>query len=155
MRTRSICRTAPLALLLASSLFIAGCSDDADSDEAAVKGVITGFFTDLAENRGTEACDRLTTGTVRILSAVAPSAGTAATCPDNIRAVNGQLSEEEKEALKSAEVKAVTISGDTATVNPQDVEFEIDDTSSVLSTVKAGPVQLKNVDDEWKIESLG
>ena len=79
----------------------------------------------------------------------------SSTCPDNIRAVNGQLSEEEKEALKSAEVKAVTINGDTATVNPQDVEFEIEGTSSLLSSVKGGPVQLKNVDDEWKIESLG
>ncbi len=144
----------PLTLLLAFWLFVAGCSDS-DSDEAAVKDTITGFFTDLAENHGTEACDRLTTGTVRILSAVAPSAGTAATCPDNIRAVNGQLSEEEKEALKSAKVKAVTISGDTATVNPNDVEFKIEGTSSLLSSVKAGAVQLKNIDDEWKIESLG
>ena len=154
MRPRSITRLAPLALVLAALLVVAGCSDDSDSD-AEVKGVVTGFLTDLAENRGTEACDRLTTGTVRILSAVAPAAGTAATCPDNIRAVNGQLSEEEKEALKSAEVKAVTIDGDTATVNPQDVEFEIEGTSSLLSSVKGGPVVLKNVDDEWKIESLG
>jgi hypothetical protein len=155
MTTRSIRGLAPLALLLASLLVVAGCGDDADSEEDAVKGVVTGFFTDLAENRGTEACDRLTTGTVRILSAVAPSAGTAATCPDNIRAVNGQLSEEEKEALKSAEVRAVTVSGETATVNPNDVEFEIEGTSSLLSSVKGGPVVLRNVDDEWKIESLG
>ena len=154
MRPRSIRRIAPLALLLAS-LVVAGCGDDGDSGEDAVKGVVTGFFTDLADNKGTEACNRLTTGTVRILSAVAPAAGTPATCPDNIRAVNGQLSEEEKEALRSAEVKAVTINGDTATVNPQDVEFEIEGTSSLLSSVKGGPVQLKNVDDEWKIESLG
>ena len=155
MRTRSIRRLAPLAVVLASVLVVAGCGDDSDSGEDAVKGVVTGFLTDLAENKGTEACDRLTTGTVRILSAVAPAAGTSATCPDNIRAVNGQLSEEEKEALKSAEVKAVTIDGDTATVNPQDVEFEIEGTSSLLSSVKGGPVVLKNVDDEWKIESLG
>lgn len=154
MSRRGIRRLAPLALLLVSTLVVAGCSYS-DSDEAGVKDAITGFFTDLAENKGTEACNRLTTGTVRILSAVAPAAGTAATCPDNIRAVNGQLSEEEKEALKSAEVKAVTISGDTATVNPQDVEFENEGTSGLLSAVKAGPAQLKKIDDEWKIESLG
>ena len=154
MTRRSRCRLVPLALLL-SVLVLAGCGDDSDSGEGEVKDVVTGFFADVAENRGTEACDALSVENVRFLSAVAPAVGVPATCPDNVRAVNGQLSEEEKEALKSAEVKAVTISGDTATVNPQDVEFEIDDTSSVLSTVKAGPVQLKNVDDEWKIESLG
>ncbi len=154
MTRRRICRIVPLPLLLASLLFVAACSES-DSDEAAVKDTLTGFFTDLAENRGTQACDRLTTGAVRILSAVAPAAGVPATCPDNIRAVNGQLSEEEKEALKSAEVKAVTINGDSATVNPNDVEFQIEGKSSLLSSVKGGPVQLRNVADEWKIESLG
>ncbi len=145
----------PFLLVLASFLFLAGCGDDSDSHEAAVKGTITGFFTDVAENRGTQACDRLATGTVRLLSALAPSAGVPATCPDGIRAVNGRLSDEEKEALKSAEVKTVTISGDTATVNPNDVEFEIEGTSGLLSNVKGGTVQLKKIDDEWKIESLG
>ncbi len=154
MTKTTLRRIIPVTLLLVSFLFVAGCSES-ESDEAAVKDTISGFLTDLAENRGTQACDRLTTGTVRILSAVAPSAGAPATCPDNIGAVNGQLSEEENEALKSAEVKAVTISGDTATVNPNDVEFEIEGTSGLLSNVKGGTVQLKKIDDEWKIESLG
>ena len=154
MRTRSTRRLAPLAVLLASFLVVAGCSDS-DSDEAVVKDVIAGFFSDVAENHGTEACDRLTSGTVKLLSAVAPAAGTPATCPDDIRAANGQLSEEEKEAMKSVEVKAVTVNGDTATVNPNDVVFELGETSGPLSNVKSGPVVLRKVDDEWKIESLG
>jgi hypothetical protein len=154
--TRSTCRRLfPLALLLCSALVVAGCGDDADSDESQVKDVITGFFADVAENRGTEACDALTVGNVRFLSAVAPAAGVPATCPDNVRAVNGQLSEEEKEALKTAEVGEVTISGDTATIAPQAVEFELAGQSTLLSSVKTGPVVLKKAGDEWKIESLG
>jgi hypothetical protein len=154
--TKPTCRRLiPLGLALVSFLAVAGCGDDADSDEAAVKEVITGFFTDVAENNGTEACERLTTGTVRIFSVVAPAAGAPATCSDHIRVVNGQMTEEEKDALKTAEVKSVTVSGDAATVAPDDVVFELRGTSTLLSSVKAGPVLLKNVDDEWKIESLG
>jgi hypothetical protein len=155
MRRRSIRRMAPLALLLASSLVVAGCNDDSDSDEAEVKDVLTGFFTDVAEARGEEACDALTVATVRFLSAVAPVAGVPATCPDNVRAVNGQLSEEEKEALKTAEVGQVTVSGDTATINPEEVKFEHEGESALLSSVRAGPTVLKRVGDEWKLESLG
>ena len=154
MRNRSSRRLVPLALLLASVLVVAGCNDS-DSDEAQVKDVLTGFFTDVAEGRETEACDALTTGTVRFLSAAAPTAGVPATCADGVRAARGQLSEEEREALTTAEVRQVTISGDTATVNPQDVEFEIADQSALLSAAKAGPVVLRKAGDEWKIESLG
>ena len=154
MTSRSRRCLVPVALLL-SLLVVAGCGDDSDSDEAEVKEVLTGFFTDVAEARGEEACDRLTVSTVRFLSAVAPVVGVPATCPDNVRAVNGQLSEEEKEALKTAEVGAVTISGDTANVNPQEVKFEHEGQSALLSSVRAGPVVLKKVGDEWKLESLG
>ena len=153
MTRRSRRRLVPPALLLCSFLVVAGCGDDSDSGD--VKDVLTGFFTDVAENRGTEACDALSVENVRFLSAVAPAAGVPATCPDNVRAVNGQLSEEEKEALKTAKVGDVTISGDTATVSPQEVEFEIVGESTLLSTVKSGPVMLKKAGDEWKIESLG
>ena len=144
----------PLALLL-SVLVLVGCGDDSDSGEGEVKDVLTGFFADVAENRGTEACDALSVGNVRFLSAVAPAVGVPATCPDNVRAVNGQLSEEEKEALKTAKVGEVTVSGDTATVDPNEVEFEVAGESTLLSTVKSGPVVLKKAGDEWKIESLG
>ena len=154
MTRQSRRRLVPIALLL-SLLVVAGCGDDGDSDEAEVKDALTGFLTDVAEARGVEACDRLTVSTVRFFSGVAPSAGVPATCPDTVRAVNGQLSEEEKEALKKAEVGQVTISGDTATINAQEVKFEHEGQSALLSSVSASPVVLKRVGDEWKIELLG
>ena len=152
MTRRSRRRLVPLALVL-SVLMVAACGDDSDSGD--VKGVLTGFFTDVAENRGTEACDALSGENVRFLSAVGPAVGVPATCRDSVMAVNGQLSEEEKEALKTAKVGEVTVSGDTATVSPQEVEFEIVGESILLSSVKSGPVVLKKAGDEWKIESLG
>ena len=154
--TRNGCRRlSTLALLLCSLLVVAGCGDDADSDEGQVKDVITGFFADVAENRGTEACDALTTGTVRAFSAVAPVSGVPATCPDNISAAYGKLGDEEKEALKRAKVREVTIRGDTATVSPEDVEFEHEGQSALLSSIRSGPVVLKKAGDEWKIETMG
>jgi hypothetical protein len=151
---RSRRRLVPVALLF-SLLVVAGCGDDSDSDEAEVKDVLTGFLTDVAEARGQDACDALTVASVRFLSAVAPVAGVPATCPDSVRAVHGQLSEEEKEALKTAEVGQVTVSGDTATIDPQEVEFEHEGQSALLSSVRASPVVFKRVGDEWKLEALG
>jgi hypothetical protein len=155
MRTRSIRRLAPLALLLAAFLVVAGCNDDSDSDEAKVKSVVTGFFDDLADGRAEEACDALTSGTVKLLSLQGPAGGTPATCPANVATVHGQLSEEEKEAMRGAKVKAVTVNGDTATVNPNDVEFQFEGQSTFLSSARSGPVVLRKFEGDWKLESLG
>ena len=154
MTRRSRRRLVPVALLL-SLLVVAGCGDDSDSGEAEVKDVLTGFLADVAEGRGEEACDALTVASVRFFSAVAPAAGVPATCPDQVRAVHGHLSEEEKGALKTAEVGQVTVSGDTATVNPEEVEFEHEGQSALLSSVRANPVVFKRVGDDWKLEALG
>jgi hypothetical protein len=153
--TKRKSRLAPLALLLASILVVAGCGDDSDSDEAKVESVVTGFFENLADGRAEEACDALTSGTVRLLSLQGPAGGTPATCPANVATVHGQLSEEEKEAMRAVEVKAVTVSGDTATVQPNDVEFDFEGESTLLSSVRSGPVVLRKFQGDWKLESLG
>ena len=153
MTIRKMWQPAAAAVAGVSLLVLAGCSGE-DSEDAKVRSVVTGFFSDLADGDGA-ACDVLTGNATRLASLLAASANAPATCPDSVKVLSGQLSSDEKEALKNAKVNRTTISGDQATINPSDVEFLLNGQSQLLSSVRAGPTQLIKVDGGWKINSLG
>lgn len=143
-----------LAAVALSVSILAGCSKS-ESDEGRVKRVVTRFFYDLGAGRGSEACSALTGAAIRFAALSAQQANAPATCPEAVKVVNGQLSSDEKEALKNATVKQATISGDEATIAPSDVEFSVNGMSSLLSDIKSGPTHLIKFAGSWKIDSLG
>lgn len=151
MRTRTRWRLAIIAL---SVIALAGCSKS-ESDEAKVKSVVSGFFSDLGAGRGSDACDALTGPATRLAALGAQIANAPASCPEAVKVVHGQLSSEEKEALKNVKVKRATVSGDEATIAPSDVEFSVNGKSALLSNVKSGPTHLTKASGSWKIDSLG
>ncbi|MDQ3640755.1 MAG: hypothetical protein M3450_04605 [Actinomycetota bacterium] len=137
-----------------SLLVLAGCSE-AESEDAEVRSVVTGFFSDLADG-DESACGALTGAATRLASLSAQMANVPATCQEAVKVFSGQLNAEEKKALKDAKVNRVTINGDQATIAPTDVEFPLaGGQSQFFSNIKAGPTQLMKVDGSWKIGSLG
>ena len=137
-----------------SLLVLAGCSE-AESEDAEVRSVVTGFFSDLADGDGT-ACGALTGAATRLASLSAQMANVPATCQEAVKVFSGQLNAEEKKAMKDAKVNRVTINGDQATIAPTDVEFPLaGGQSQFFSSMKAGPTHLLKVDGSWKIDSLG
>lgn len=136
-----------------SLVLLAGCSS-AKSDDAEVRDVVTGFFSDLGEGKST-ACDALTGAATRLAGVVALMANAPATCPEAVKVFSGQLSAEEKKALTKAKVNRTTVNGDQASIAPTDIEFPVNGQSQFLSSVKAGPTHLVKVDGNWKIDSLG
>lgn len=132
---------------------LAGCGG-AKSDDSEVRGVVTGFFSDLGEGKAA-ACDALTGPATRLAGVVALMANAPATCPDAVKVFSGQLSAEEKKALTRAKVNRTTVNGDQASIAPADIEFPLNGQSQLLSSVKAGPTHLVKVGGSWKIDSLG
>lgn len=153
MTTRHAWQRTAAALAL-SLLTIAGCSSS-KSDDAKVRGVVTGFFSDLADGRGTSACDALTGSATRLASVFAAAANAPASCPEAVKVLHGQLSTDEKQAMKNVTVKHANVNGDQATIAPTDVEFSVNGQSKLLSSIKAGPTHLTKVAGSWKIDSLG
>ena len=143
-----------LAVVALSVIALAGCSKS-ESDEAKVKSVVSSFFSDLGAGRGSDACDALTGPAIRLAALGAQMANAPASCPEAVKVVNGQLSSDEKEALKNVKVKRATVNGDEATIAPSDVEFSRNGKSSLLSNVKSGPTHLTKASGGWKIDSLG
>ena len=153
MSVRNIYRLA--GILLAAAMLLAGCSDDEDSDEAQVKTVVTDFLEDAADGRGSEACSKLTGDAVRYVSTVGAVAQAEASCPDAVQTLSGQFATDEKQALKSATVKKVNLSGNSATIAREDIEIKYQGQSHLFPRPSNSPVILIKTDTGWKIESLG
>ncbi|MDQ6946072.1 MAG: hypothetical protein M3256_07310 [Actinomycetota bacterium] len=151
MMSRTCWRLAAVALSVTA---LAGCSKS-QSDEATVKSVVSGFFSDLGAGRGSDACAALTGPATRLAALGAELSNAPASCPEAVKVVNGQLSSDEKEALKNVKVKHATVNGDQATIAPTDVEFSVNGKSSLLSSVKSGPTHLTKASGSWRIDSLG
>jgi hypothetical protein len=134
-------------------LAASGCTDE--SDEAEVEGVVTSFLADAADGNGDEACEALTGDAVRFVSTIGALAQTDASCPDAIETLSGLFAADEKEALKSADVKRVSVADDRATIAREDIEIEYQGESRLFPRAENAQVVLLKTDDGWKIESLG
>ena len=89
------------------------------------------------------------------MSALGLLAQTEASCPDAVETLSGQLSAEEKEALKSVDVKRVSVDGDRATITAEDIEMEYQGESRLFPRAPGSQVVLLKADGAWKVESLG
>jgi hypothetical protein len=143
-----------LLVVLAGALGVAGCGDD-ESDEAKVENTVTGFFDNVADGEGQAACARLTDSAVKELSAAAFLLQAPASCQEAVELTAKQLGDEEKKALKSADVSRVTVTGERATVADTDIEVDLEGQSSVFRNNDPKPIELQKSGDDWKISSLG
>ena len=145
---------AVLAALLLAVIGVAGCGES-ESDEDKVESTIAGFFDDVAGGKGDAACARLTGSAVRELSAAAFLLQAPASCPEAVKLVNDQLSEDEKDALRSAKVNRVVVTADKATVADSDIEVELKGQSGLFRNNNPKPWELEKSGDDWKISSVG
>ena len=143
-----------LLVVLTAAVVLAGCGDSA-SDEDQVADTITGFFENVADGNGQAACARLTDAAVKELSAAAFLLQAPASCQEAVELTTKQLGDEEKQALKSASVQRVTVTGDKATVADNDIQVDLEGESSVFRNNDPNPIELEKSDDDWKISSLG
>ncbi len=132
----------------------AACGGD-DTEEAKVEAVVKDFLSDAADGKGDEACSALTGDAVRYVSTIGIFAQTSASCPDAVNALSGRFSAEEKEALKGAEIRRVSVSGDRATIAREDVRIDYPGQSHLFPSPTNSPILLIKIEDSWKIESLG
>ena len=148
-------RQGALVVVLAVGMVAgAGCRES-DSEEAEVESVLTSFLADAADGRGDEACEALTGNAVRYVATVGAVAQTEASCPEAVEALSGLFAADEKEALKSADVKRVSIQDDRATIAREDILLEYQGESRLFPRAQGAQVVLVKTDDGWKIESLG
>ncbi len=145
---------AVLLLVLTPVLGLAGCGDEA-SDEDKVENTVTGFFDNVADGEGQAACARLTDSAVEELSAAAFLLQAPASCQEAVELTHKQLGDEEKNALKSADVQRVTVTGDRATVADRDIKVDLEGQSSVFRNNDPKPLELQRSGDDWRISSLG
>jgi hypothetical protein len=142
------------AVLAAVVIALTACSGGT-SDQAKVKTVVKAFLDDVANGRGTQACDALTGDAVRYVSQVGAVAGSSVSCPDAVHTLSGLFSADEKKALTSASIGPVTVSGSDATIQHQDIKIDYQGQSHLWPGSTASPVHLVKTDAGWKISSLG
>jgi hypothetical protein len=132
----------------------AGCGGG-KSDEDEVRKTVTGFFSDVADGKGAAACAKLTQPAVQQLNTAAFLLRAPASCPEAIEQFSRQFNGDDKKALKSAEVRHATVTGDKATVADADIVLKISGQSSLFRNNDPAPIALDKIGGDWKITSLG
>ena len=140
--------------VLALAVAGAGCGDDKTAEDE-VKEVVTGFFDDVADGDGSAGCAKLTSGAVDQLSQAAFLLQAPGSCREAIESVSRQLSDDDKKALRSAEVNGATVTGTTATVADGDISLRMSAQSQLFRNIDPAPLTLEKVGEDWKISSLG
>jgi hypothetical protein len=133
---------------------VAGCGGG-KSDEDKVREAVAGFFSDVADGKGTAACAKLTQSAIQQLNTAAFLLRAPASCPEAIEQFSRQFNGDDKKALKSAEVRRATVTSDTATVADADIALKISGQSSLFRNNDPAPITLEKVGGDWKISSLG
>jgi len=121
----------------AAALLLGGCGGNHERNAGEPADAVNAYLTAVADNEGQQACDLLTVDARAQIAEVAGSSD----CPALVDTFNTFLGGD-AERLKSAEVKNVSVEGDTATAF---VELE----------GKAVKVELQRVGDEWRIDTFG
>lgn len=139
---------------LAAVVIVSSCGG-AKSEESKAKDAVTSFFAAVADDKGDDACVRLTPAGVQQISAAAFLLRTPGSCQDAIKALNRQLDSGDKKQLKSAKVTKVTVTGNRASVAQSDIQIQVSGQASLFHSSNPGPLQLEKVAGDWKISSLG
>lgn len=155
LREPSRTRRGALVVVLAVAMLAGSGCTGRDSEEAKVESVVTTFLDDTADGNGDEACEVLTGNAVRYVATVGALAQTEASCPDAVETLSGMFASDEKEALKSADVKRVSVENDRATIAREDVVLEYQGESRLFPRAPGAQIVLVKTDDGWKIDSLG
>jgi ketosteroid isomerase-like protein len=119
------------------ALVIAGCGDDAKSDEQAIKDTVRTYFTAFADGDGARACDQLSSTVRDVIEQktkdkdCATALELAAKQPAFKRYIGD---------LREVEIQKVTISGNAAT-------------AKVKAIGQTTTMPLSKVGDKWKIEA--
>ncbi len=145
---------ASLVAVLALAGMAAGCGDDTSAEDE-VKDVVTGFLDDVADGDGAAGCAKLTAPAVAQLNEAAFLLQPPGSCREAVEAISRQLSDDDKKALRSAEVNRATVSGTRASVADADISLEMSGQSTLFRNNDPAPVTLDKVGADWKISSLG
>ncbi len=148
-------RQGALVVALAVGMLAGSGCTERESEEAKVESVVTTFLADAADGRGDEACKALTGNAVRYVGTVGALAQTEPSCPDAVEKLSGLFATDEKRALKSADVKRVSVDDDRATIARDDIVIEYQGESRLFPRAQGAQVVLVKTDDGWKIDSLG
>ena len=123
--------TGPLVAVFAV-VALAGCSSSSSppDDTTKIKQTLVGEFADMAHGNGDSACKRMTSDEQR---KIADQWKQGSTCPDAIKSVSENLTDDVKKGMLSVKVNKVTINGNTATVANSDISSSEGDVSSLLT----------------------
>jgi hypothetical protein len=131
-------------VLVVSLAGLPGCGGSSDEDD--VKATMTDFLGALAKGDGQKACSLAdASGRARLVQA----AKGQLTCERVIAAVSARLPAEVKSGLENAEVKKVTVNGNTATIKDSDITSSKGNVKSFLSG--GTPTKLVKEDGKWKL----
>jgi Domain of unknown function (DUF4878) len=138
-----------VAVLAVSLVGLPGCgSSKSDADEA--KDTMKAFLSALAKGDGKKACSLAdASGRDRLVQA----AKGRLSCEGVVKAVAARLPAGTKTGLENAEIKKITVSGNTATIQDTDITSSKGDVSALLSGGR--PTKLVKEGGSWKVSGTG
>jgi hypothetical protein len=138
-----------------ATLAVAGCGGGgggSSADEKAAEQSARTFLAAFANGNGTVACGLVTPSGQHVLEGeVAAQAGTVGTigCVKIIGLLAGALPASVRDALRTAQIKKVTVNGNTAKIANKDLTSTSGSLSAFLSS--GGPTVLVKQNGVWKI----
>ncbi len=150
-RARPATVAAGLLTVVMATTACGGSKSDADS----VKSTVSSFFAAVGNNKADGACALLTDAGVKELSSAAFLLRPPSSCADAIKTFNKVLTSDDKKSLETTKVKRVTITGNTATVDDNDIELKSGGEVGLFRNSSPKPLTLEKVGSDWKISSLG
>ena len=127
-----------------------GCGSSSSSDADDAKAAMKDFLAALAKGDGKKACSLADEAGRKRL--VAAGRGRA-TCEDVIKLIATRLPPNVKEGLENAEIKKVTVKGNTATIKDSDIKSSKGDASAFLRGGR--PTKLVKEGGSWKLSGTG
>jgi hypothetical protein len=140
-------RLAGATVALLAVVLAVGCGGGSD-DTAKIKQTIRRELTALADGDGATGCSLATPARQAKLVRALPG---AMTCDQVIKAVGQRLPASVKDGLRSAQVKKVTVHGNTATVQDADITSARGNIAAFLQPGSPPTVLTEQPDGTWKI----
>lgn len=141
-RTRAV---AALAAALIAAPGLAACGGGGDSDEAAA--TMETFFHSLGDKDADAACKKLTTNDGK--KPLESDDKSFQECVKIFTMAMGSAKDKELDQLKNLSVKEAKVDGDTATIEPDQVEGLPDD----MNNGSDEPAELVKIDGSWYLKA--